>query len=72
MRDGRVERLTDQGRAGQLGLPAIAGQLYRSARRLRVFVARPVTADLRGLLDVITRPAVDVKKSLEAGERLLQ
>jgi HD superfamily phosphohydrolase len=71
MRDGRIERLTDQGRAGQLGLPAIAGQLYRSARRLRVFVARPITADLRGLLDVITRPAGELKKSLEAGDRLL-
>ena len=71
MRDGRIERLTDQGRAGQLGLPAIAGQLYRSARRFRVFVARPITADLRGLLDVITRPAVELKKSLDAGERLL-
>jgi len=72
MRDGRIERLTDQGRAGQLGLPAIAGQLYRSARRFRVFVARPITADLRGLLDVITRPAVDIKKALAAGERMLQ
>ena len=71
MRDGRIERLTDQGRAGQLGLPAIAGQLYRSARRFRVFVARPITADLRALLDVITRPAVELKKSLDAGERLL-
>ena len=71
MRDGRIERLTDQGRAGQLGLPAIAGQLYRSARRFRVFVARPITADLRSLLDVITRPAVELKKSLDAGERLL-
>lgn len=72
MRDGRVERLTDQGRAGQLGLPAIAGQLYRSARRLRVFVAHPITASLDGLLDVITRPATDIKKSLEAGTALLR
>ncbi len=40
LRDGGVERLTDEGRAGQLGLPRIAQELYRSARRLRVFVAR--------------------------------
>jgi hypothetical protein len=40
-RGGRVERLTDEGRAGQLGLPRVADELYRSARRLRVFVARP-------------------------------
>jgi len=71
MRDGRIERLTDQGRAGQLGLPAIAGQLYQSARRFRVFVARPITADLRGLLELITRPAVEIKRALEAGERML-
>jgi hypothetical protein len=40
-RGGRIERLTDEGRAGQLGLPRVADELYRSARRLRVFVARP-------------------------------
>jgi hypothetical protein len=32
-----VEQLTDEGRAGQLGLPRIAAELYRSARRLRIF-----------------------------------
>ena len=42
LRDGTVERLTDEGRAGHLGLPRIAQELYRSARRLRVFTARPV------------------------------
>ena len=42
-RGGRVERLTDEGRAGQLGLPRVADELYRSARRLRVFVARPAS-----------------------------
>ena len=72
MRDGRVERLTDQGRAGQLGLPAIAGQLYQSARRLRVFVARPITANLTGILDLLTRSSADVKRSLELGENLLR
>lgn len=36
-RRGTVERLTDEGRAGQLGLPRIAAELYRSARRLRIF-----------------------------------
>lgn len=42
-REGRVERLTDAGRAGQLGLPRIADELYRSARRLRIFTAKPRT-----------------------------
>jgi HD superfamily phosphohydrolase len=39
-RSGKTERLTDAGRAGHLGLPRVADELYRSARRLRVFVAR--------------------------------
>lgn len=40
-RTGTVERLTDAGRAGQFGLPRVADELYRSARRLRVFTAEP-------------------------------
>ncbi len=44
-RDGRVERLTDEGRAGQLGLPRIAGELYQSARRLRIFTKAPLQLD---------------------------
>lgn len=44
-RSGTVERLTDEGRAGQLGLPRIADLLYRSARRFRVFTAQPRTME---------------------------
>ena len=40
-RTGAIERLTDEGRAGQLGLPRIANELYRSARRLRIFTSEP-------------------------------
>jgi HD superfamily phosphohydrolase len=39
-REGKIERLTDRGRSGQLGLPRIADELYRSARRLRIFTAQ--------------------------------
>ncbi len=70
-RSGAVERLTDEGRAGQLGLPAVADHLYRSARRLRVFVARPITRSLEGVLDLIVRPAGDVSAALERGSPLL-
>ena len=38
-RSGTIEHLTDEGRAGQLGLPRIANELYRSARRLRIFTS---------------------------------
>src|ERR1019366_6491314 len=40
-RDARTERLTDVGRAGELGLPRVANELYRSARRLRIFTGEP-------------------------------
>jgi len=66
-RTGGIERLTDAGRAGQLGLPRVADELYRSARRLRVFVAAPPARPLNGLLDLLTLPAPEVERRL-AGE----
>jgi uncharacterized protein len=66
-RTGGIERLTDAGRAGQLGLPRVADELYRSARRLRVFVASPPARPLNGLLDLLTLPAPEVERRL-AGE----
>jgi HD superfamily phosphohydrolase len=69
-RDGRVERLTDRGRAGTFGLPAIAPELYRSARRLRVFTAQPITQDLRGLLELLTRSASEVEDALRGNRTL--
>jgi HD superfamily phosphohydrolase len=66
-RAGTVERLTEEGRAGQLGLPRVADELYRSARRLRVFVARPVTAPLeRRLFELITLPAAEIDRRVSA------
>ncbi len=65
-RAGQVERLTDEGRAGQLGLPRVADELYRSARRLRVFVARPLGRPLQGLFELITLPAEAVERRLAA------
>jgi HD superfamily phosphohydrolase len=63
-RDGSVERLTDAGRAGQLGLPRVADELYRTARRLRVFVAAAPARALEGLLDLLTCPAAEVERRL--------
>ncbi|HLS47761.1 MAG TPA: HD domain-containing protein [Gemmatimonadales bacterium] len=56
-RAGTVERLTDEGRAGQLGLPRVADELYRSARRLRVFVARPPSRSPEFVLELVRTPA---------------
>ncbi|MEJ7759840.1 MAG: HD domain-containing protein [Gemmatimonadaceae bacterium] len=53
-RDGRVERLTGGGWPGTMNLPALSEDLYRSARWLRVFVARPAEvspARVRAILD---------------------
>ena len=71
-RGGSVERLTDAGRAGQLGLPRVADELYRSARRLRVFVAEFPRAPLRGVPDLLTCPAHELAARLERGEPLLE
>ncbi|HJS46525.1 MAG TPA: hypothetical protein VJ773_00925, partial [Gemmatimonadales bacterium] len=70
-RGGAVERLTDEGRAGQLGLPRIARELYQSARRLRVFVARAPARALEGVLGLVTLPAEEVRRRLDGDEQLL-
>jgi hypothetical protein len=70
-RSGAIERLTDEGRAGQLGLPRIAQELYQSARRLRAFVTRPPTGAIDGVLGTVTLPANEVRRRLAGGEGLL-
>ncbi|HEV8150813.1 MAG TPA: hypothetical protein VGP61_11560, partial [Gemmatimonadales bacterium] len=71
LRDGSVERLTDEGRAGHLGLPRIAAELYRSARRLRVFVASPPECSLDAVAGLLEQPAKEIKARLEVGRSLL-
>jgi hypothetical protein len=71
LRGGGVDRLTDEGRAGQLGLPRVADELYRSARRLRLFVARPLVCSLEGLLGLLTLPAEELSRRLQEGQPLL-
>jgi hypothetical protein len=72
LRGGAIDRLTDEGRAGQLGLPRVADELYRSAQRFRVFVAAPVARSLSGVLEVATLPAAEIARRLEAREPLLR
>jgi hypothetical protein len=71
LRDGTVERLTDEGRAGQLGLPRIAQELYRSARRLRVFVARSISRPVDGVARLVEMRGSEVLEALSAGKSLL-
>jgi len=70
-RDGRVERLTGEGRAGALGLPRVAEALYQSARRLRVFTGEPVGVRPAAVLRLVTRPAADLRTALAAARPLL-
>jgi HD superfamily phosphohydrolase len=63
-RDGSVEQLTDAGRAGHLGLPRVADELYRSARRFRVFVASTPDRSLDAIFDLLTMPAAEVSRRL--------
>jgi HD superfamily phosphohydrolase len=53
-RDGSVHRLTAAGLAGAINLPVLADQFYRSARWLRVFVARPRQLEREWLLDRVS------------------
>ena len=70
-RAGTIERLTDAGRAGQLGLPRVADELYRSARRLRIFVASAPSRPLGRVLDLLTVPTDEVRRRLGEGVNLL-
>jgi uncharacterized protein len=63
-RTGAVERLTDAGRAGQLGLPRVADELYQTARRLRIFVSSPPSRSLDQVIGFLTRPADEVERCL--------
>jgi HD superfamily phosphohydrolase len=66
-REGGSERLTSAGREGQLGLPRVAEELYQSARRFRVFVARTPPRPVTGVLDLLSIPAEEMKTRVELG-----
>jgi hypothetical protein len=70
-RSGQIERLTGEGRAGQFGLPRVAEELYQSARRLRVFTARPIARDLTGVRRLVELPPGELARMLDAGASLL-
>ncbi|HET8649381.1 MAG TPA: HD domain-containing protein [Gemmatimonadales bacterium] len=69
-RGGAIERLTDAGRAGQLGLPQVADQLYQSARRLRIFTAESPPRPLPEIFPLLALPAEEVTRRLDGAEPL--
>jgi len=56
LKDGEVRRLGPEGLPGLLDLPRVAGELYSTARVLRVFTFERRTLDPDRVLDRITRP----------------
>jgi uncharacterized protein len=52
-RDGRIEHLTQQTSGGTINLPKLSEELYRSARWLRVFTARPVQLSRETVLTLL-------------------
>jgi HD superfamily phosphohydrolase len=71
-RGGRVEHLTEAGRSGTLGLPRVADELYRTARRFRVFTAERAGKRLERILGLATLPAEEVEERLLGKKALLE
>jgi uncharacterized protein len=72
-RSGEVLRLGPEGRAGLIGLPEIAAELYRTARVLRLFTfgeRRDIEPAL--LAALAARSAEEIEEELQAGRPLLE
>ncbi|WP_411279421.1 HD domain-containing protein [Gemmatimonas sp.] len=70
-RDGRVEQLTAAGWEGAINLPRLSDELYRSARRLRVFTIDRAPVPEQRVLAVLREDADVVRARLDAGTSLL-
>lgn len=71
-RSGEVMRLGPGGRAGLIGLPRIAGELYRSARVLRLYVwGRRADVPPAALAGLARLGAADAEAAVSSGARLL-
>ena len=70
-RDGRVEQLTAAGWEGAINLPRLSDELYRSARRLRVFTTDRAPVPEGRVLSALREDAEVVRARLDAGTALL-
>lgn len=70
-RDGAVVRLTGEGLIGAVNLPALSSELYRSARWLRIFTARPVRLDRDAVLAFARRSEGEMRRRVASGHPLL-
>ena len=69
-RNGSVRRLTAAGWEGAVNLPKLSEELYGSARWLRVFTARRVSAARDMIMRLASLPASEVRARLERGSLL--
>jgi HD superfamily phosphohydrolase len=53
LRSGEVTRLTSEGLPGVIHLPELSAQLYRSARWLRIFTARPAAFTKQRVMELL-------------------
>jgi hypothetical protein len=70
-RHGSVTQLAGADATAHLGLPRVANELYRTARRLRVFVLRPVRVSMKAIVDLIMLPGEEVAARLAAERSLV-
>jgi hypothetical protein len=70
-RDGSVAQLAGADATAHLGLPRVANELYRTARRLRVFVLQPVRVPMKAIVDLIMLPGEEVAARLAAERSLV-
>ena len=70
-RDGRVQHLTASGFEGALNLPRLSDELYRSARRLRVFTANRAPVPSDAILTALRLDADAIRDRLDRGLPLL-
>ncbi|HUK20794.1 MAG TPA: HD domain-containing protein [Gemmatimonadales bacterium] len=72
-RDGVVLHLAGEEAREHLELPRVATELYRSARRLRLFVLRPLASELpvKRVMDLVAMPGEHIRARLDSGRALL-
>ncbi|HET7790150.1 MAG TPA: HD domain-containing protein [Gemmatimonadales bacterium] len=70
-RDGSVTRLSGGEAGAHLGLPRVATELYRSARRLRIFVLEKTAVPERKIVELVRLPQAEIRARLDGEKSLL-
>ena len=71
-RDGTVIQLAGAEAAAHLGLPRVANELYRSARRLRVFVLGEARIEAKAIVELVMLPREEVAARVNDGRTLVR